>query len=62
MPSNSKEYAIIYYQTHRDEILKNIFSKVRCPVCNNEYAKTNLLRHMKTIKCKKLGELKDLKR
>ena len=62
MPSNSKEYATRYYQMHRDEILKSIFAKVRCPVCNNEYAKTNLLQHMKTNKCKMLGELKHLKK
>ena len=49
-PETVKKYNTQYYQTHKAKLLQDANSKIRCDICNSEYSKSNMSKHVKTEK------------
>lgn len=60
MPSNTKEYSKLYYQTHK-EVWKKDSSKVKhCKECNCDIKQYKYAQHCQTKKHKRNAGLHDL--
>ena len=52
--TNSKEYNKNYYDTKKDVIIEKYYKTlVKCPFCEREVLKHNLLKHQQTKLCHK---------
>ena len=55
-----KNYNKQYYEKNRERILKMQYAKTQCEYCEKVVAKFYMTNHMKTIKCMKMREKKEI--
>jgi len=59
--NNVKKYNTEYYQLNKAKILENALVKIKCVHCNKACSKSNMNKHIKTLKHKMNVELDNLK-
>jgi len=58
---NVKNYNTEYYKLNKAKILENALIKIKCEKCNKVCSKSNMNKHIKTLKHKMNVELDNLK-
>ena len=50
----NREKKTKYYLKNREKINKRALEKIHCPLCQSLHIRANMLRHQRSIKCKKI--------